>query len=971
MTSSVTEEIKTKLDLVEFLRGFLEIKSAGKNFKALCPFHKEKTPSLMISPEKQIWHCFGCFPAKSLIKTEKGFHNIEDIQVEQKVLTHKGRFMPVVRTLWRPYKGDMIDIKTRKSNQTVSLTTEHEVYVIRTKNCLHKSRGTRICQWRCSKKYCPRFYLNYKIEELPASQLSINDYLLYPVNQEVKNIEVSDLNKYYNRRVSNYGPDIDEIPTTIKVDEKFLKLIGYYIAEGSNHRAYIRFSLGNHEKKFAAEIKNLIEKIFGVEARIHYRKKGKRTGIEISACNSKLSNIFENLCGLHAENKHIPFEFQYLSPEKQRIILEAIYKGDGYEGRVAKCKKDRRYKAITTISLILAEQIRDILLRLGKSPGFYVEKEKNDKRNVYHKTAFTVRWQEEYLLNFSQFYQHPKEKVLYWLCPIREIKKRHFEGDVYNLTVAKDHSYMTPNFVVGNCGKGGDIFTFLMKYENLEFYEALKVLAEKAGIELRRVSPAEQREFGVLYDLNQTAADFFVEELSRSAIAKEYLLSRGIKNDAIEEFKVGFAPNNFEDLTIYLINKGFDMRDIVRSGLAIKNEKGKVFDRFRGRIMFPLFNSFGKTVGFSGRILPMFEKEETAKYLNSPETPIFNKSRLIYGLHLAKEAIREKGEIVLVEGQLDVVMCHQDGVKNAVGTSGTALTSDHLQVLKRYAPRLILCFDADEAGKQAAERSVDLIHSFDLEARILDPGSLKGKKQYKDPAEAVQQEPGLFKTIISRAKPAMEYYLDNYLKAPDLAKKKQGVRLILIKIKKMLSPIERHHWLKELADRTDLREQDLLEEMERTAAPDSPREENLSQPAPKERLSRRQIIAERILGILVYQPLLREKIQPYQNYLPEAYLETYNAVVGGVRPTSGKTTDFLDLAALRFSLEGKEAKEFSAELDDLLKNLEIEYLKEKKEELNILIRKNRDFNEDCLKYIEQFQETVKKIELLKKDEQKK
>lgn len=540
------------------------------------------------------------------------------------------------------------------------------------------------------------------------------------------------------------------------------------------------------------------------------------------------------------------------------------------------------------------------------------------------------------------------------------------------------HKEKTPSLMVSperqiwhcfGCGAGGDLFTFLMKYENLEFYEALKVLAEKAGIELRQVSPAEQREFGVLYDLNQTAADFFVEELNRSAVAREYISGRGIKGAVIEEFSLGFAPNNFEDLTIHLINKGFDMRDIVRSGLAIKNERGKVFDRFRGRIMFPLFNSFGKTVGFSGRILPMFEKEEAAKYLNSPETPIFNKSRLVYGLHLAKEAIREKGEIILVEGQLDVVMCRQDEVKNAVGTSGTALTSDHLQVLKRYAPRLILCFDADEAGKQAAERSADLIYSFDLEARILDLGSLKDKKQYKDPAEMIQQKPGLLKTIINQAKPAIEYYLDNYLKAPDLAKKKEGIRIILIKIKKMLSPIERHHWLKELADRTALREQDLLEEMERIA-PDSLREESFPQPASSERLSRHQIIAERILGILIHQPSLQEKAQPYKNYLPEAYLEAYNAIIGGARPTNEKLTDFLDLAALRFSWEGKEAEEFSAELDELLKNLEIEYLKNKKEKLNTLIKKAGEFDEECLKYIEQFQEIVKKIELLKKYEQK-
>lgn len=535
------------------------------------------------------------------------------------------------------------------------------------------------------------------------------------------------------------------------------------------------------------------------------------------------------------------------------------------------------------------------------------------------------------------------------------------------------HKEKTPSFIISperqiwhcfGCGAGGDIFTFLMKYENLEFYEALKILAEKAGIELRRVSPAEQREFGVLYDLNQAAADFFVEELNRSPVAREYLLNRGVKTAVIDEFALGFAPNDFENLTIYLINKGFDVRDILRSGLAVKSEKGKIFDRFRGRIMFPLHNSFGKVVGFSGRILPMFESAEAAKYLNSPETPIFNKSRIIYGLHLAKETIRKQGEVFLVEGQMDVVMCHQDGLKNTVGTSGTALTVDHLQVLKRYASRLILCFDADEAGRQAVERSVDLIHSFDLEVKILDIGSVAGKK-YKDPAEMVEQAPGLLKMVIGQAKPAMDYYLDNYLETTDFTKKKERIRFILSKIQKIASPIERHHWLKEVADRTALREQDLWEEMERIT-PTGEQKKIPEAPAANHKLSRWEIIAERILGILMHQLSLQTKIQPYKDYLPEAYLKAYNAIVAGVRPSDEKLAEFLDVAALRFSWEIGDAEKALAELDDLLKNLEIEYWNVKKEELNILIKQCDKSDEECLKYIGELQEVAKKIESLRK-----
>ncbi|PJB98316.1 MAG: hypothetical protein CO078_02160, partial [Candidatus Nealsonbacteria bacterium CG_4_9_14_0_8_um_filter_36_17] len=702
MLNSPIDEIKSRLDIVEVIGSYIKLQKTGANFRALCPFHSEKKPSFFVSPARQIWHCFGCFPAKSLIKTEKGFHNIEEIRVGQKVLTYKGRFMPVIRALWRPYKGKMVDIKTRKSNQIVSLTTEHEVYAIKTKNCRYKRHRIGICQWNCKKCKKP-FYQNYKIEKLPASQLSLNDYLLYPINQEVKDIEVINPNKYYNRKISNYGPDIGEIPTNIKIDEKFLKLIGYYIAEGSNHRAYIRFSLGNHEKKFASEIKSLIKEIFGIEAGVYLRKKGLRTGIDISACNSKLSNIFENLCGKGAKSKHIPFDFQYLPPEKQRIILEAIFKGDGYSGKVAKCKSDRRYKNITTISLILAEQVRDILLRLNKSPGFYTEKEKVDKKNVNHKTAFTVHWQEDYILNFSQFYQNPKEKVLYWLCPIREIKKRHFKGDVYNLTVAKDHSFMTPNFVVGNCGKGGDLFGFVKEIEGVEFGDALRILAQKAGVELKKYTPEYTKlksERQRLYEICELATRFFEKQLEESSTGKEakkYLISRGITEESIKKWRLGYSPDTWQGLSDFLVSKRYKQEEAERAGLSIKNERGSFFDRFRGRIIFPIFDLNSQVIGFGGRVFKEKDKTEIAKYVNTPNTLLYDKSRVLYGLDRAKLEVRKRENCVLVEGYTDVIMSHQAGILNVVATSGTALTPYQLKILKRYSENLILGFDMDVA----------------------------------------------------------------------------------------------------------------------------------------------------------------------------------------------------------------------------------------------------------------------------------
>ena len=294
------------------------------------------------------------------------------------------------------------------------------------------------------------------------------------------------------------------------------------------------------------------------------------------------------------------------------------------------------------------------------------------------------------------------------------------------------HKEKTPSFIVsperqtwhcfGACSEGGDVFKFLMKYENLEFYEALKVLAEKAGVELKQISPAEQRQFGILYDINNAAKDFFRKELWKSRESLDYFKKRGLQKETVEEFELGLAPDKFDALTVYLTKADYNVVDIERAGLNFKNDRGSYIDRFRGRLMFPIHNHFGKVVGFSGRIFPQLETEkmDVGKYVNSPETTIFNKSRILYGFHKTKNHIKEQQSAVLVEGQMDFLMLYQDGIKNAVATSGTALTIDHLRVLRRFADQLVLSFDSDEAGIKAAERSIDLAHSFDFNTKIKD-----------------------------------------------------------------------------------------------------------------------------------------------------------------------------------------------------------------------------------------------------------
>jgi len=545
------------------------------------------------------------------------------------------------------------------------------------------------------------------------------------------------------------------------------------------------------------------------------------------------------------------------------------------------------------------------------------------------------------------------------------------------------HKEKTPSFIVsperqtwhcfGSCSEGGDIIKFLMKYENLEFYEALKILAEKAGIELKKTNPLEHRQFGILYDINDAAKDFFAGQLKSesSAEALKYLLERGLKKETIEEFELGFSNNDFDSLTRHLIKSGFNIQDIERAGLNFKNERGSYVDRFRGRIIFPIYNHFGKVVAFTGRVLPKYERPEFGKYVNSPETLIFSKSKILYGFHKSKEYIRASKSAVLVEGQMDFLMAYQDGVKNVVASSGTALTESHLKSLARMAEQLIFCFDNDEAGLNAAERAIDLASVNDLAAKIL------MLKDYKDPAEAVQESPGKFSELVADAKHAMEFYFNRYLGENEgIGGLKKNLRIILGKIKNLASPIERSHWLKELSVLAKIEEKILAEEMEmlKTRINADKKADNRGYISTNQfngqcesALSRRDLIAQRLLSILSIKEDFREQINEYSDYLPVDYLMILKSMAGGADAADSFEKERIDnlsgMISLRSAFESRfdgddEEKEekMKKEFCDLTYQLKLEYLKEKRQGVANLIKEaeTKGDNEGVGKLMEEF-----------------
>ncbi len=501
------------------------------------------------------------------------------------------------------------------------------------------------------------------------------------------------------------------------------------------------------------------------------------------------------------------------------------------------------------------------------------------------------------------------------------------------------------------------MFAFVMKYENIEFVESLKILAEKAGIQLQYSAGAGDANKNI-YDAVALAKDFFVDNLwkvqsAHRTIAINYLKERGLAEATIREFEIGLAPTSSDSLMRHLIAKKKSIQDIEKAGLVFKSERGTYWDRFRSRLMFPLYNNQGKVVGFTGRVSPNVVGEsgyDAAKYVNSPETPIFNKSKVLYGFHKSKSSIRDSKTAIIVEGQMDFLMMWQDGIKNVIASSGTALTHEHLETLRKISDNLILSFDSDEAGLLAAERSIDLANSLDFNVKVLEI------KDYKDPADAVLASPGTMAELVSLALPAMRHYFNRYLKSgTDISVKKKNIRIVLGKIRNISSSIERSHFLRELSLETNIPETALMEEMQSIKSDHAPVFRAVSGPSPipqKAKQLRKDAISENILSILVKDSSFRPDIELCKEFFSPRYKLIFESFdVGGFSNISDDIRESVDLISLRSGLDdpGGE-KEVKVNLKRLLKELKSESLKSRLLEIKLDIGKfEREGDEDGLK----------------------
>ncbi len=408
------------------------------------------------------------------------------------------------------------------------------------------------------------------------------------------------------------------------------------------------------------------------------------------------------------------------------------------------------------------------------------------------------------------------------------------------------HAEKTPSFVVTpdretwrcfGCGEGGDIFTFLMRRDGLDFREALERLAEKAGVELSERTAREDRQRKRLRDALEAAIAWYREVLLQAAQAqkaRDYLAERGLADETLERFTIGYAPNTWDALTKRLIAKGFSNAEMIGAGLASPSNRGGVIDKFRGRIIIPIRDASARAVGLGGRVMP---NGEGPKYLNSPATMLFDKSRTLYGIDLARAAIRREKLAVIVEGYTDVMAAHQAGFTNVVASLGTALTRGQVELATRYADAVALAYDVDLAGEAATQRGL-------LEE--LGPDQAVSKVRVvripagKDPDELIRTDPDTWRAAVADAPAVLDYFMDRAVAAVDVssvAGRREVTRRVLGVLRRVADPLERTLYLQRLSRIVDVDEKVLADALASTPVPAPRRAPAADGAAPGERVS--------------------------------------------------------------------------------------------------------------------------------------
>jgi len=548
-------------------------------------------------------------------------------------------------------------------------------------------------------------------------------------------------------------------------------------------------------------------------------------------------------------------------------------------------------------------------------------------------------------------------------CPFHEEKTASF--------------YVTPSRQIWHCfgcSLGGDVIEFVKQIESMDFPQALELLAERAGVQLQRrvFAPTEGPDKKqILFELNDLAAKYYHKVLLESKAAqeaREYLSKRKFLDSTIAEWKIGYSPDKWSVLYDFLKKKGYKDSDMESAGLVVKKKDGKVFDRFRDRIMFPIADLSGRAVGFSARIL--HPREDVGKYINSAESEVYSKSKILFGLFQARNDVRKSNAAVIVEGNVDVVKSHQAGIKNVAGSSGTALTESQLRLLSRFTKNLLFAFDADAAGSDASRRALELAISQGFNVK-----QVSFEEGVKDPDEAIDRDPDIWRTAIASAEPFLDFYfkkLFDILDLTDATAKKQSVASFLTLLSRVSDPIVQSHYIKMLSEKIQVREEVILGLLKQHRLKQAGYEEK--------RISRvkanpKEILEQRFIGLLFS---LQERMKWYvehhevEHFQTPKYREIFQVLKDQLRSTGDiKQEEFINkfsqvkvaVEVARFAIgEEQEKEQIGPEMTLISKRLLKSFYERQTEELSGKIRhaeEKKDL-ESVRKYSLEYNQVIQK-----------
>jgi len=740
------EEVREASSIAEVASEFTALRRQGARFSGLCPYpdHQEKTPSFSISPDKGFYYCHGCLEANERVWTSKGLIPIAEAEPGDEVIGLDGNRETITDKWFK--SGPTLRIKTGAAKEGIEVTPDHQCIFVKREEALRaiprvhprQSGGKKL---RFSSRHSKK-NANVRLSVEHASEVREGDFWLYPVVPDRDRSDPPLLGQHLIREYTK-GPRNARI-TELPVNPRTAWLYGVWLAEGSLYRGGVRWSFALEEaNSLAARVVETLEREFGRSSTSFLRPH--KNICEVACSSTDLSTLFSHWFGRGCANKQVPVQALSWTKECQAALLQGYVDGDGYS-----------YNGVTSaasVSEALAYGVFALCIQTGKVCSATVIPEQTRKDGVRRRKIHYVHILSKESLKgfFAEI-----DGINYFWSVVQEASLATEEPvTVVDITTTGSHTFLTKMGITHNCQRGGDAIKLVMDLKSLEFAEAVSYLADRSGVELQFEGggdPDAARERSLrrrqIHRALAAAAVYYHKYLLRSQTpeaqqARHYLRDRQIQASTIEEFRLGYAPPRGTSGFVSAAG-GLDLDRRILDSAGLLSPRGG--ERFAGRITFPISDRRGRIVGFGARTLG----DDQPKYLNSPETEIFNKRDLLYGFPQVSEAIRKERAALVVEGYTDVLMLYQSGIENAVATLGTATTPGHLRMLSGYADRIYVLFDPDAAGERAIERAAATAADLKLDLRVL--------RLPEDPADwLLEHSPEEFAGMLKDAVPVLEY----------------------------------------------------------------------------------------------------------------------------------------------------------------------------------------------------------------------